>query len=424
MKLTNLKYLLFGLVLGVCFFASPSLSSAIDNKQMIQSLMEQIKALQAQLIYLQNNPDISSSGCYDFNNNLRIGDKGKEIIALHKALENDGLVHFDRGGDNFNAFEVFTEETASAVVGFQQKYKNEILTPNGLQYGTGFVGKSTRAKLNKLYGCGGDPQLISSSKSSSSTSSSSTMSSSSSSSSSVSENRTLKIITSIDTDDSNAWGEVTNYNLVDGTNKTDIFDYSFKNLCGTYGHNPTYKTKYRSYGNGVCEVYYPVGSVVDLTVGNYGSFNGVSLSGENCSGGHCLVVMNGSKTIYARFNKEKAFIETLSPTRGSIWTTGQTYQVKWETSGIKLDSQGYILLKSITPHTGHYVVEKSVALNGGASSNYGGSRNFIVPSTSASFPAGYYVIRIGLGRYEDYDEARARSVFFDSVPFEIVTVSN
>ncbi|MEK9134990.1 MAG: hypothetical protein AAB451_01695 [Patescibacteria group bacterium] len=48
--------------------------------------------------------------------------------------------------------------TASEVVDFQLKYKSEILTPFGLKNGTGFVGKSTRAKLNKLYGCEGGTQ--------------------------------------------------------------------------------------------------------------------------------------------------------------------------------------------------------------------------------------------------------------------------
>ena len=56
-------------------------------------------------------------------------------------------------------------------------------------------------------------------------------------------------------------------------------------------------------------------------------------------------------------------------------------------------------------------------MNGGASSNYGGSRNYIVPAESVSFPTGKYVIRIGLGRYEDYNGAR--STYFDSAPFTI-----
>jgi len=33
------------------------------------------------------------------------------------------------------------------------KYKGEILSPWGLRYGTGFAGKTTRMKLNTLYGC-------------------------------------------------------------------------------------------------------------------------------------------------------------------------------------------------------------------------------------------------------------------------------
>ncbi len=41
-----------------------------------------------------------------------------------------------------------------AVVGFEEKYKSEILTPSGLKNGTGFVGPATRKKLNQLYGCG------------------------------------------------------------------------------------------------------------------------------------------------------------------------------------------------------------------------------------------------------------------------------
>src|SRR3989339_621172 len=161
MKLTNLKYFFFGLALIVIgLFASPNFSFAFSKEEVIQSLMNQIKLLQAQLVQLQNSPNTSLEWCYTFDKNLKFDNKGKEIIALHQALEKEGFGPFDRGGDDFNAFEVFAEQTASAVVGFQQKYKDDILTPNGLKYGTGFVGKFTRAKLNQLYGCGASTRPV------------------------------------------------------------------------------------------------------------------------------------------------------------------------------------------------------------------------------------------------------------------------
>ena len=126
----------------------------------IQALMAQIKALQQQLVQLQ----VQQSGgtapwCYTFDNNLRFGDGGSQNIHpetdvrnLQLALEKEGFQGSDsekRGGA------VFGESTAAAVTGFQEKYRDEVLTPSGLKYGTGYVGKATRAKLNKLYGCSG-----------------------------------------------------------------------------------------------------------------------------------------------------------------------------------------------------------------------------------------------------------------------------
>jgi len=40
--------------------------------------------------------------------------------------------------------------TYSAVIDFQEKYRSEILTPAGLEHGSGYVGSYTRAKLNDL----------------------------------------------------------------------------------------------------------------------------------------------------------------------------------------------------------------------------------------------------------------------------------
>lgn len=95
----------------------------------------------------------SSAWCYTFNRDLRIGNSGKAVVALSTALGREG---FTAGMEEKG---VFGEAMASAVVGFQEKYKSEILTPNNLAHGTGFVGISTRAKLNSLYGCGVTPPV-------------------------------------------------------------------------------------------------------------------------------------------------------------------------------------------------------------------------------------------------------------------------
>jgi len=110
----------------------------------IVELQAQIAELQKQLVAITGEVVV---WCHDFNVNLRYGDSGGEVKALQTALTKEG---FNVSGDEAGNF---GEYTASAVVGFQEKYKDEILAPWGLKHGTGFVGKTTRAKLNKLYGC-------------------------------------------------------------------------------------------------------------------------------------------------------------------------------------------------------------------------------------------------------------------------------
>lgn len=138
------KYLIALSVLTILI--SPSFSSAATVEELqaqIAALLAQIQQLQAQLAQLQGQAPV---WCHDFNVNLSIGHEAdSELGALWTALVKEG---FSVQAGKFD------ETTASAVSGFQQKYTSEILTPWGLQYGTGFVGKTTRAKLNKLYGCG------------------------------------------------------------------------------------------------------------------------------------------------------------------------------------------------------------------------------------------------------------------------------
>jgi len=141
--------------------AGPAKVQAADNPALIaqlqaqiQSLIQQITNLQQQLAQIQGNSGVA--WCHNFNTNLRVEDVNGDASYLKTALKKEGLQPYI--DSNYTVLNNdFDEDLASAVVAFQEKYASEILTPLGLQHGTGFVGASTRAKLNKLYGCANKP---------------------------------------------------------------------------------------------------------------------------------------------------------------------------------------------------------------------------------------------------------------------------
>lgn len=102
--------------------------------------------LQAEVI---ENQGAGAGWCHDFNSTLSVGAEGSDVEALHNVLEKEGFAIDPEEKSNGK----FDGSTASAVSGFQEKYKDEILTPLNFKYPTGFVGKATRTKLNQFYGC-------------------------------------------------------------------------------------------------------------------------------------------------------------------------------------------------------------------------------------------------------------------------------
>src|SRR3989344_4340516 len=140
------------IVLVGLFVVIPSFGEAVT----IEELQAKIAELTAQLTALQQAQGGQQTWCHTFNTNLRFGDRNGEVNALQYVLQKEGfaLNAGELGGETNYDDGIIGESTASAVVGFQEKYRGEILTPNGLKYGTGYVGPSTRAKLNQLYGCG------------------------------------------------------------------------------------------------------------------------------------------------------------------------------------------------------------------------------------------------------------------------------
>ncbi len=122
----------------------------------IQVLVKKIEFLEKQLTVLKNQLQeaLGGGGAADggisgntLTRNLRIGDNGDDVKLLQIWLAKDAAVYPE--GIVSGYFGVLTK---AAVIRFQERYKDEVLNPWGLTSGTGFVGTSTRAKLNTLYG--------------------------------------------------------------------------------------------------------------------------------------------------------------------------------------------------------------------------------------------------------------------------------
>ncbi len=97
---------------------------------------------------------MSANSCYTFARSFGVGTRlsSAEASALQRVIINEGL------WSSTSVVSSYDETLASAVVGLQEKYTTDILTPNGLSHGTGYFGNSTRAKVNSLYGCGASTQ--------------------------------------------------------------------------------------------------------------------------------------------------------------------------------------------------------------------------------------------------------------------------
>jgi hypothetical protein len=94
----------------------------------------------------------SSSFAAILNQNLKLGDKSPAVRILQQFLNLSPDTQVARFGSGSPGYETdfFGISTLQAVVRFQEKYKEEVLTPAGLQRGTGFVGPLTLRKINNL----------------------------------------------------------------------------------------------------------------------------------------------------------------------------------------------------------------------------------------------------------------------------------
>ena len=137
------------------FIASIVERSPEEEAELIKKLLAQIEFLEKEIARLQAqiNAILAKRGqlvsCQKLENNLYFGMRNNpEVRCLQEFLKSQGPEIYPEGLVTGN----FLSLTKVAVIRFQEKYASEILVPLGLQKGTGYVGSTTRSKINELLG--------------------------------------------------------------------------------------------------------------------------------------------------------------------------------------------------------------------------------------------------------------------------------
>jgi len=138
--------------------AGPAMGATIAELQaQIADLLALITSLSSQLAALQGGTG-TVTGCTisSFDRSLKTGMSGDDVKCLQIVLNSDSATQLRSSGVGSpgNETSYFGPLTNAAVIKFQEKYASEILATYGLTSGTGYVGTTTKAKLNSLLGAG------------------------------------------------------------------------------------------------------------------------------------------------------------------------------------------------------------------------------------------------------------------------------
>ncbi|MDD2731860.1 MAG: hypothetical protein PHI53_01540 [Candidatus Pacebacteria bacterium] len=140
--------------------SGPQTAQAVTAEELqaqINSLLATLSTLQNQLAALQGGSPVSGTvpaACVGvtFTRNLTVGSSGNDVKCLQAIFNtaSDTQVAASGPGSLGNETTYFGPLTKTAAVKYQEKYASDILTPVGLTAGTGYVGPSTRTKLNAV----------------------------------------------------------------------------------------------------------------------------------------------------------------------------------------------------------------------------------------------------------------------------------
>ncbi len=141
-------FVITAVLVTVLGFGVGANAQTADTQALIAQLQAQIQALMQQIAALIAQQNGTQTWCHTFNTNLGYANSAStEVGYLHTVLDKQGISY---AGDTGNTY---SDGTAAAIVEFQKNYASEVLTPYNLRRGTGYVGPSTRKKINALYGC-------------------------------------------------------------------------------------------------------------------------------------------------------------------------------------------------------------------------------------------------------------------------------
>ncbi len=132
--------------------------TAEELQVQITALMAQLATLQTELAVLQGGTGTTVTGCTitSFDRALKVGMTGDDVKCLQIVLNSDSatIVASSGVGSSGNETSYFGPLTKTAAIKFQEKYASEILESWGLTAGTGYIGSTTRAKLNTILSSG------------------------------------------------------------------------------------------------------------------------------------------------------------------------------------------------------------------------------------------------------------------------------
>ena len=114
-------------------------AKALDSKTGI------IPGLRGQVVHTDG-----SGNAFTFTRSLKVGSIGTDVKELQKILNAEGFIIAASGsGSVGNESTYFGPATRAALMKYQNFYRSDILTPNGMTTGTGFFGSATMKFMNR-----------------------------------------------------------------------------------------------------------------------------------------------------------------------------------------------------------------------------------------------------------------------------------